>query len=119
MRQTQEQIRESIIPLSVPFLEGNEWKYMKECLDTNWVSYAGPFVDRFERELAVKTGTRHAIATSSGTAALHISLSLAGVTHNDEVIMPATGFVAPANAVRYCDAWPVLLDISLDDWQLD
>ena len=76
------------IPLSVPRLAGNEWAYVKECLDTNWVSYVGPFVDRFERELAVRTGAAVAVATSSGTAALHVALRLAGVEADDEVAMP-------------------------------
>jgi len=107
------------IPLSEPSLRGNEWNYLKECLDTNWVSYAGPFVDRFERELAAKVGAKYAVATASGTAALHICLLLAGVGHDDEVVMPAVTFVAPANAVRYCGAWPALIDISPNDWQLD
>lgn len=109
----------SPIPLSVPHLAGNEWKYIKECLDTNWVSYVGPFVDRFERELAAKTDAKYAIATSSGTAALHIALLLAGVGTDDEVVMPATTFVAPANTVRYCGAWPTFIDIRREDWQLD
>ena len=107
------------ILLSIPHLAGNEWKYIKECLDTNWVSYVGPFVDRFERELAVKAGTKYAVATSSGTAALHTALILAGVNLNDEVVMPGLTFVAPANAVRYCGAWPTFTDICADDWQWD
>jgi perosamine synthetase len=109
----------SPIPLSVPHLAGNEWAYIKECLDTNWVSYVGPFVDRFERELAAKTGAKHAVATSSGTAALHVALLMAGVGPDDEVVMPAITFAAPANAVRYCGAWPVFVDIRAQDWQLD
>ena len=109
----------SPIPLSVPRLAGNEWAYIKECLDTNWVSYVGPFVDRFERELAAKTGAKHAVATSSGTAALHVALLMAGVGPNDEVVMPGLTFVAPANAVRYCGAWPVFTDIAARDWQWD
>lgn len=109
----------SPIPLSVPHLAGNEWAYIKECLDTNWVSYVGPFVDRFERELAAKVGAKHAVATSSGTAALHVALLMAGVGPNDEVVMPAITFAAPANAVRYCGAWPVFVDIRAQDWQLD
>ncbi len=109
----------TLIPLSVPHLAGNEWTYIKECLDTNWVSYVGPFVERFERELAAKTGAQHAVATSSGTAALHVALLLAGVGIDDEVVMPATTFVAPANAVRYCGGWPAFIDIRREDWQLD
>jgi perosamine synthetase len=107
------------IPLSVPTLQGNEWTYIRECLDTNWVSYVGPFVDRFQGELAAACGARYANATVSGTAALHIALILAGVEPDTEVIMPALTFVAPANAVRYCHAWPVFVDVSASDWQLD
>jgi len=105
------------IPLSVPHLTGNEWQYVKECLDTNWVSYVGPFVNRFERQLANKAGAKFAVATSSGTAALHVALLLAGVGANDEVLMPGLSFVAPANAIRYCGAWPTFSDIHADDWQ--
>lgn len=107
------------IPLSVPHLNGNEWAYVKECLDTNWVSYAGSFVDRFEEELAAKVGARHAVATNSGTSALHVALLLAGVGRDDEVIVPDLTFVAPANAVRYCGAWPTFIDVAARDWQLD
>ena len=119
MAQFPQAASEAVIPLSIPALRGNEWKYLKECLDTNWVSYVGPFVERFEQELAAKVGAKHAVATASGTAALHICLLLAGVGHDDEVVMPAVTFVAPANAVRYCGAWPALIDISPNDWQLD
>lgn len=109
----------SIIPLSVPCLRGREWDYVKECLDTNWVSYLGPFVDRFETTLAEQTGAAHAAAVASGTAALHIALILSGVEPGDEVVMPALTFVAPANAVRYCGAWPVFTDVRREDWQWD
>lgn len=108
-----------MIPLSVPCLNGREWECVKECLDTNWVSYQGPFVERFESDLAVKAGAGHAVAMSSGTAALHIALLLAGVRRNDLVVMPGLSFVAPANAVRYCGADPVFTDIRPDDWQWD
>ena len=107
------------IPLSVPHLAGNEWTYIKDCLDTNWVSYVGPYVDRFERELAAKVGAGYAVATSSGTAALHVALLLAGVGRDDEVVMPGLTFVAPANAIRYCGAWPTFTDVRADDWQWD
>jgi perosamine synthetase len=107
------------IPLCVPHLSGEEWPFVKECLDTNWVSYLGPFVERFERELAECVGAKHAVATSSGTAALHLALILAGVGADDEVLMPALTFVAPANAVRYCNAVPWCTDICTSDWQWD
>jgi perosamine synthetase len=100
-------------------LGGNEWKYVKECLDTNWVSSAGPFVDRFEQMIARRLGVRHAIAVINGTAALHLSLLIAGVERDDEVLMPALTFIAPANAVRYLGAWPVFLDVEPGCWQLD
>src|SRR5688572_33178984 len=66
------------IPLSVPEIRGNEWSYIKECLDTNWISYVGPFVERFEKDLAERCGAQHAVAMASGTAALHLALLLAG-----------------------------------------
>jgi perosamine synthetase len=74
---------EGSIPLSVPEIRGNEWKYVKECLDTGWVSSGGSFVDRFEREVAQHVGARHAVATVNGSAALHISLLIAGVEPYD------------------------------------
>ena len=107
------------IPLSVPFLGGNEWKYVKECLDTNWVSSVGSFVDRFERLVAEAVGVSHAVATVNGTAALHIALQLAGVGPDDEVVMSDLTFIAPANAVRYLGAWPVFIDAEPRYWQLD
>lgn len=107
------------IPLTVPALGGNEWQYLKQCLDTNWVSYRGPFVERFEKELAKQCGSAYAVVTASGTAALHLALLIAGVETDTEVLMPGITFVAPANAVRYCGAWPTLLDIRETDWQLD
>jgi len=107
------------IPLSVPSLQGNEWKYIKECLDSNWVSYVGPLVEKFEKKLAEQVQAGYAVATNSGAAALHISLLLANVGINEEVVMPGITFVAPANAVRYCGAWPAFIDVCENDWQMD
>ena len=107
------------IPNAVPHLAGNEWKYLKECLDTNWVSSAGPFVDRFEREVAAYAGVPHAIATVNGTAALHVALVAAGVRPGEEVLVPALTFIATANAVSYCGAQPVFLDSEEASWGLD
>ena len=108
-----------MVPLSVPNIGGREWEYVKECLDTGWVSSVGPFVERFEREFAEAVGAPHAVAVASGTAALHVALQLAGVGPDEEVILPALTFIAPANAVRYIGAWPVFLDVDPDIWQLD
>jgi perosamine synthetase len=109
----------SRIPLCVPELQGNEWAYVKECLDTNWVSSVGPFVDRFEEDFAATLGMPHAVATVNGTAALHVALLVAGVRPDDEVLMPSLSFIAPANAVRYASAWPVFIDAEPATWQID
>jgi perosamine synthetase len=98
------------IPLSEPVFRGNEWTYVRECLDTGWVSTAGSFVERFEREISSYTGARHAVACMNGTSALHISLLLAGISAGDEVLISTLTFIAPVNAVRYCGAWPVFMD---------
>lgn len=98
------------IPLSIPVLGGNEWRYVKECLDTGWVSTAGPFVQRFEQEIARYTGAPHAVACVNGTAALHLALQLAGVRAGDEVLVPTVTFIASVNAIRYCQAEPVFMD---------
>ena len=109
----------TVIPNAVPCLAGNEWAYLKECLDTNWVSSAGPFVERFEREIAAYTGVRHAIATVNGTAALHVALLVAGVRAGDEVLVPSLTFIATANAIRYCGAEPVFVDSDAVTWTVD
>jgi perosamine synthetase len=96
--------------LHEPRFNGNEWKYLKECLDSTFVSSVGKFVDRFEGDLSAYTGVKHAVAVVNGTSALHISLLLAGVQHEDEVLVPALTFVATANAVSYCGATPHFVD---------
>ncbi|MDP3940261.1 MAG: LegC family aminotransferase [Deltaproteobacteria bacterium] len=107
------------IPNAVPHLAGNEWKYLKECLDSNWVSSAGPFIERFEVEVARYVGAPHAVATVNGTAALHVALKAAGVEPGDEVLVPSLTFIATANAVAYCGAHPVFLDSEEVSWGLD
>lgn len=96
--------------LHEPSFTGNEWCYLKDCLDSTFVSSVGKFVDRFELDLARFTGAKHAVAVVNGTAALHIALKLAGVTTGDEVLIPAFTFVATANAVTYCSATPHFVD---------
>ena len=107
------------IPLCVPQIGGNEWKYLKECLDTNWVSSGGPFVDRFEGIVADYIGAQYSVATVNGTAALHIAILVAGVQPDDEVLVSTLSFIAPANAVRYVGAWPVFVDADPSYWQMD
>ena len=98
------------VGLHEPTFAGNEWLYVKECLDSTFVSSVGKFVDRFEHDLAAYTGAKHAVVVVNGTAALHISLLLAGVRLNDEVLVPALTFVATANAISYCGATPHFVD---------
>jgi perosamine synthetase len=105
---------QSVVGLSAvlhePIFNGNEWKYLKECLDSTFVSSVGKFVDRFESNLAAYTGAKHVVAMVNGTTALHVALQLAGVKHGDEVLIPALTFVATANAVSYCGAIPHFVD---------
>ena len=96
--------------LHEPIFAGNEWEYLKECLDSTFVSSVGKFVDRFENDLARYTGANYAVATVNGTSALHIALKLAGVVSGDEVLIPALTFVATANAVAFCNAVPHFVD---------
>lgn len=98
------------VPLHEPEFAGREWEYIKQCLDAGWVSSAGSFVDRFERDIAKFVGADHAIATCNGTSALHISLILAGVRPGDEVLVPTLTFIATANAVSYMRAEPHFVD---------
>jgi aminotransferase in exopolysaccharide biosynthesis len=96
--------------LHEPQFSGNEQRYVKECIDSTYVSSVGAFVDRFERDLAAFTGARYAVVAVNGTAALHMALLLAGVRQKDEVLVPALTFVATANACRYCGAIPHFVD---------
>lgn len=107
------------IPLSEPLLAGNEWEYVRECLDTGWVSTAGSFVGRFEHDLAKRVSVAHAVAMVNGTSALHIALLAAGVKPDDLVIVNDLTFIAPANAIRYAGAWPLFIDADPDTWQID
>ena len=102
------------IPLNEPNLIGNEWKYLKQCIDTNWISTAGSFVKSFERKLCKFTNSNYAIACINGTSALQISLKLAGVKSGDEVIVPTLTFIAPVNAINYNNARPIFMDV--DDY---
>jgi perosamine synthetase len=107
------------VGLSEPNISGREWEYVKSCLDEGWVSSAGTFVDRFERDFAKAVGASHAVSATSGTAALHLALMLAGIGRDDEVVLPTLTFIAPANAVRYVDAWPTFVDVDERWWQMD
>ena len=98
------------VPLHEPCFSGNESKYLQECIDSTFVSSVGKFVNRFEKEIADYTRAKYAVAVVNGTAALHVTLLLAGVESGDEVLVPALSFVATANAIRYCGAVPHFVD---------
>ncbi|MDI7182289.1 LegC family aminotransferase [Leptospira santarosai] len=102
--------KNNIVPLHEPIFQGNEWNYVKECLDTTFVSSVGKFVDRFEKDLAAFTGASYAVAVVNGTAALQVALKLAGVQMKDEVLIPSLTFIATANAVSYLGALPHFVD---------
>lgn len=102
--------KNGFIALSEPNITGNAWKYVKECLDTGWVSSAGAYVETFEKKLCAFTGAKHAAAVVNGTSGLQIALQLSGVEAGDEVLVPALTFIAPVNAVRYLGAEPVFMD---------
>jgi perosamine synthetase len=106
------------IPLSVPSLKGNEWKYLKECIDTEWVSSVGKYVSKFEDDICKYTGAKHAVACVNGTAALHTAFILAGVRAGDEVIVPTLTFIASINPIRYIGAQPIFMD-SDDYYNID
>ena len=107
---------EPFIPLSVPHIAGREWTYVKDCLDSGWVSSVGSYVDTFEQRFAERVGARAAVACASGTAALHVALILAGVQRDDEVVVSTLTFIAPANAVTYVGAHPVFIDAEPRHW---
>lgn len=98
------------IALHEPEFRGREWQYVKDCIDTGWVSSVGKYVDRFESMLCEQTGSKFAVATVNGTAALHVCLILADVRRGDEVLIPSLTFIATANAVSYAGATPHLVD---------
>ncbi|MFH1235299.1 MAG: DegT/DnrJ/EryC1/StrS family aminotransferase [Candidatus Diapherotrites archaeon] len=106
------------IPVSSVALAGNELKYLKECVETKWVSSEGEFVKKFEQEFAKYCGTRHAVSVSNGTHALHLALLCHGIKAGDEVIVPDLTFVATANAVAYIGAKPVCADIDRETWNI-
>ena len=108
-----------MIPLSIPNINGNEWQYVKDCLDTGWISSAGEYVNKFEEAIQSYTGVKYAIACMNGTAGLQVSLKLAKVSEKDIVIAPNLTFVATLNAISYSGAQIVLIDVSENSWQID
>jgi len=108
-----------MIPLSIPNISGNEWQYVKDCLDTGWISSVGSYVTQFENMVAEFAGAKYGVAAMNGTAALHIAQELAGVRQRDYVITPDITFIATANAIKYTGADPIFIDVDKDTWQMD
>ena len=108
-----------MIPLSIPNINGNEWQYVKDCLDTGWISSAGAYVNKFEEAIQNYTGVKYAIACMNGTAGLQVSLNLVGVSSDEIVIAPNLTFVASLNAISYSGAEIALIDVCEDSWQMD
>jgi aminotransferase in exopolysaccharide biosynthesis len=105
---------EGFIPLHAPVFNGNEKKYLEECIDSTFVSSVGKFVDEFEFKMAEYTGAKKVVACVNGTNALHLALKLVGVESGSEVITQPLTFIATANAISYCGAKPVFLDVDID-----
>ncbi len=108
-----------MIHIASPDLSGNESRYVAECVESTWISSAGRFIGEFETAFSKVAGARHAIATNNGTTALHLALAAIGVGPGDEVIVPTLTYIATANAVRYCGATPVFVDVEPDTMNLD
>lgn len=107
------------IPVYVPSLSGNEAKYVQDALETGWISSLGPYVDRFETAITEVTGSRHAIAVSNGSVAIHLALHCLDVGPGDEVIVPTFTYIASVNAIALAGAKPIFVDVSPDDWLMD
>lgn len=108
-----------MIPVNEPLLNGNEKKYLNECIDTGWISSEGPFIKQFEEAFCQKTGRRHGIAVCNGTAALEMAVEALGIGQGDEVIMPAFTIISCASAIIKVGAVPVLVDSNIDTWNMD
>jgi perosamine synthetase len=108
-----------ILRVAETLLDGNELRYLTECIETNWISSAGRFVRDFEEQFAAAAGCRHGVACANGTVALHLALASLGIGPGDEVIVPTFTMIATANAVTYTGATPVLVDAEPETWNMD
>lgn len=108
-----------MIPLCIPEIGGNEWKYVKECIDTNWVSSVGSYVTLFEERFSQYVQSKKAVVTMNGTAAIQLALIALGIGEGDEVIVPSMTFISPVNAIKYVGAVPVFCDVRRDTFVMD
>jgi perosamine synthetase len=108
-----------VIPVNEPLLDGNEKKYLQECIETGWISSEGPFIQRFEDEFAKSVGRKHAVAVANGTAALDIAVDALGIGHGDEVILPTFTIISCIQQIVRLGATPVLVDSDPLTWNMD
>lgn len=108
-----------MIPLCIPEIKGNEWEYVKECLDTNWVSSVGSYVNKFEDDFAKYQEVKSAVVTMNGTAALQLALETLGIGKGDEVIISSMTFISPVNTIKYVGATPVFVDVDKETFVMD
>jgi perosamine synthetase len=108
-----------MIPVCVPLLGGKELEYISNCVNTNWISSKGKYVEQFERSFAEYCGCKYGISTTNGTTALHLALASLNIKEGDEVILPAFTMIASAFSIAYCGATPVLVDAEPDTWNMD
>jgi perosamine synthetase len=107
------------IPVASPALIGNEYKYVMDCMETEWISSIGKYIKSFEQKFAAFCQTKYALACANGTVALHLALMAHNVKTGDEIIIPTLTYVATANSIRYCNAYPVLVDVEPDTWNIN
>ena len=108
-----------MIPVYQPVLDGNEKKYVMDCIDTGWISSQGKYIGRFEKKFAEFCNVKHGISTTSGTSALHLCTTALNLKKGDEVVMPSFTMIAPALAVAYTGAKPVFVDAEPKSWTID
>ena len=108
-----------MIPLCIPKMGGNEWKYVKDCFDTNWISSVGKYVNTFEDKFAEYAGSKAAVVTMNGTAAIELALRTLKIGEGDEVIVPSMTFISPVNTIKYVGAEPVFVDVCRDTYVMD
>jgi perosamine synthetase len=108
-----------MIPLCIPEIRGNEWKYVKDCIDTNWVSSVGSYVNLFEERFSEYVGSKSAVVTMNGTAALQLALVTLGIGEGAEVIVPSLTFISSINTIKYVGAEPVFVDVCRDTFVMD
>lgn len=108
-----------MIPLYKPWITDLEKRYVQEAIESSWISSRGPFLEQFENDFSMHVGTKYAIATCNGTCACHLALLAAGIRPGDKVLVPNLTFVATANAVKYCGAIPIFIDVDPNTWNMD